>query len=113
MNKKITLEEEEFMQCFYNPKCAVESLFSKGNPRNWNDGKECIRLRLYEIPFLGYDSLIEDDNRLDEKENFRRRIALGTRIIICARKIGKTFIGLIANILLKLIHYSDKEITMA
>lgn len=101
------------MEGFYNPKCAVECLFSKGSPRNWNDGKECIRLRLYEIPFLGYDSVIEDDNKLSEVDNFRRRIALGTKIIICARKIGKTFIGLIASILLKLIHYSDKEMTMA
>jgi len=113
MYKKLDREEEQFMERFYNPKCATESLFSKGTPRNWNDGEECIRVRLYQIPFLGYDSIIEDDNTLSEVDNFRRRINLGTRIVISARKIGKTFIALIANILLKLIYYRDKEMTMS
>jgi len=113
MIKNLSDEEINFLEIFYDPKAATECLFAKGNPRNWNDGKDCIDLRIYEIPFLGYDSLIEDDVTLSDEENFIRRIKLGTRIIICARKIGKTFIGLVANILLKLIYYSDKEMTMA
>ena len=80
MLKRLNESEIKFMEGFYNPKCAVESLFSKGTPRNWNDGQECIKLRLYQIPFLGYDGMIEDDNKLTEVINFRRRITLGTRI---------------------------------
>jgi hypothetical protein len=113
MYSKLTEEELEFMQVFYNPKCAIECLFSDGTPRNWNDGGQCITLRNYQIPFLGYDSVIEDDEKLTDLENFRRRIAVGTRIITSGRKIGKTFIALIANILLKLIYYKDKEMTMS
>lgn len=113
MIRNLTEEELFFVESFYNARCLVESTFSRGTPRNWNDGKECIKIRLYQRPFLGFDSAIEDDDRLTEVENFRRRIKLGTRIIVCARKIGKTFIALVANILLKLIHYKDLEMTMA
>jgi hypothetical protein len=113
MIQKLTDEELMFMECFYNPQCATESLFSDGTPRNWNDGKKCIRLRLYQRPFLCKDSTLADDNLLSEAENFRKKIAVGTRFVICARKIGKTFVALTANILLKLIHYNDKEMTMA
>jgi len=113
MLRNLTEEDLFFVECFYNARCLVESTFSKGTPRNWNDDKPCIKLRLYQRPFLGFDSSIEDDDRLSEVENFRRRIKVGTRIIVSARKIGKTFIALVANILLKLVHYSDKEMTMA
>ena len=113
MIKNLTEEEMFFVECFYNARCLIESTFSKGTPRNWNDFKPCIKIRLYQRPFLGFDSAIEDDDRLTEVENFRRRIKLGTRIIVCARKIGKTFIALVANILLKLLHYKDLEMTMA
>jgi hypothetical protein len=113
MIKNLTEEEEFFVENFYNARCLIESTFSKGTPRNWNDGKDCIKIRLYQRPFLGFDSSIEDDDKLTEVENFRRRIKLGTRIVICARKIGKTFIALVANILLKLVHYRDLEMTMA
>jgi hypothetical protein len=112
MINNLTAEEEFFVESFYNVRCLVETTFSKGTPRNWNDGKKCIRLRTYQRPFLGFDSAIEDDDRLTELENFRRRIKLGSRIIVCARKIGKTFIALVANILVKLLHYKDKEMTM-
>lgn len=113
MLKHLTEKEIEFCENFYNSRCLVESTFSKGTPRNWNDKKPCIRLRTYQRPFLGFDSVLEDDDRLKEEENFQRRIKVGTRIIVSGRKIGKTFVGLTANILLKLIHYKDLEMTMA
>lgn len=113
MLRNLTEKEIFFCESFYNARCIIESTFSKGTPRNWNDGKPCIKLRPYQRPFLGFDSVLEDDDRLSELENFRRRIKIGTRIIISARKIGKTFIALIANILLKLIYYKDLEMTMS
>jgi hypothetical protein len=113
MLKNLTTEELFFCENFYDAKCLIENTFSKGTPRNWNDGKDCIKLRTYQRPFLGFDSALEDDDKLSEVENFRRRIKVGTRIIVSARKIGKTFIALIANILLKLVHYRDKEMTMS
>jgi len=113
MIKNLTEEELFFAESFYNARCLVECTFSKGTPRNWNDNKPCIKLRPYQRPFLGFDSAIEDDDRLTEVQNFRRRIEVGTRTIVCARKIGKTYLALIANILLKLVHYRDKEMTMA
>jgi hypothetical protein len=112
MYKRLTEEETSFMECFYQPKSAVECLFAEGTARNWNDNGRCIDLRIYQLPFLGFDSILEDDNKLSDLENFRRRINVGTRIILSGRKIGKSFVGLIANILIKLIHYSNKEMTM-
>jgi len=113
MIKNLTEKELFFCEQFYNARCLVETTFSKGAPRNWNDGKKCILLRPYQRSFLGFDSALEDDDRLSELDNFRRRIKVGTKIVISARKIGKTFIALVASILMKLVHYRDKEMTMA
>jgi hypothetical protein len=113
MLKNLTKEELFFCESFYNVRRLVECTFSKGTPRNWNDGKPCISLRTYQRPFLGFDSSIEDDDKLSELQNFRRRIEVGSHIIVSARKIGKTFIALIANILSKLIYYNDLEMALA
>ena len=83
MIKNITPEEEEFITNFYNPKCFVECTFSGKTARSWNDNKKCIILRNYQIPFLGFDSVLEDDNSKTDLINFRRRMAVGNRIIIC------------------------------
>ena len=113
MIQKLTAEEEEFITCFYNAQSAIECLFSKGTPRTWNDGGENIKIRLYQRSFLCKDSALEDDDKLTEAENFKRRISAGTKYVISARKTGKSFIALTANILLKLIHFNDKEMSMA
>jgi len=113
MIKNLTEEELFFCERFFDVRCFIESTFSKGTPKNWNDKKPCISIRAYQRPFFGFDSALEDDDRLSELENFRKRIAVGTKIIVSARKIGKTFCGLVANILMKIVHYSDLEIAMA
>jgi len=112
MYKRLSDSELDFMECFYQPRSAVECLFAHGTPKNWNENGKCIDLRIYQIPFLGFDSILEDDNKKTDLENFRRRINVGTRIILSGRKIGKSFVGLTANILMKLIYYRDKEMTM-
>ena len=113
IRKKLSEDELFFLECFYNPKCMVECLYPKGAMNTWLEGEDCITVRTYQIPFLAYDCCIEDDDRLSEQENFEIRIAIGTRYIILGRRLGKSFLALIGNMLLKLIHYSDKELTMA
>jgi hypothetical protein len=114
INIKLTEEELNFLENFYNPKCLIETTFPKGkNVNAWNEGGECIKIRLYQVPMLTYDSCLEDDSKLSEQENFRLRLRAGTLILICGRKIGKTFIALVGNILKALLHYSGLEMTMS
>lgn len=115
MIQELTDKDLEELELFYNPKCMVECLIAnnKDMPQSWVEDNGTVKVRMYQRTFLTYDCIIEDDDKLSDKENFELRISMGTRIIICARKIGKTFIGLLANILLKLIHYSHKEMTIS
>jgi hypothetical protein len=111
MQKQLTEEELEFCELLFNPKCFVESLCLKGNKVFWNDECETIKLRPYQIPFLQYDVVLEDDDRLSEVENFRNRINAGTLLLVSSRNIGKSFCAIPANILHKLICYTNCEAT--
>lgn len=113
MVDQLKAEDFEFLECFFNPQCLQECLFTE-IPQDWNDvNKSCIKIRLYQIPFLVYDCSIEDDDKLSLQENFKNRINAGTLFLICGRKLGKSFISLIRNILLKLVHYAGFEMTMS
>lgn len=113
MFEQLTNDELEFIECFYNPKCLQECLFTE-IPQDWNNlEKECIKIRNYQIPFLVYDSCIEDDDKLNSQENFKNRINAGTLFLICGRKLGKSYIGLVRNIITKLLYYSGYEMTMS
>jgi len=68
-------------------------------------------IRLYQIPFLQYDTVIEDDNRLTKQQNFDLRKKTGELFVICGRLIGKTYLALGVNIIQKGICYTSKQIT--
>jgi hypothetical protein len=113
IKKNVTDEELFYISCFYNPKCMLESLYPQGAMRDWDEAGECLKVRPYQRPFLALDGVLEDDDRLDDFENFQRRVKLGTKYIILARKLGKTFIALVGNIILKMVYYSGKEMTFS
>lgn len=114
MYKPLTEEELEFLECFYNPACLIESTTPITNIEGWNViDSPCVELRTYQLPFIAYDVCLEDDNKKTDYENFKLREGAGTLLVISARKIGKTFVALVRNILVKLVTYSGKEMTIS
>jgi len=113
IKKTLSEDEIQFCEAFFNPKMMLECLYPKGAMQTWNEEGECLTVRNYQIPLLQYDSVIEDDDKLTEGENFQRRIDVGTLFVILGRKLGKSFIALIGNMILKLIYYSGREMTLA
>lgn len=113
LKKTLSEEELEFCELFYNPKCMIECLYPKGAMQTWNEEGECLTVRNYQIPLIQYDTVLADDDKLTDQENFQRRIDAGTLFVILGRKLGKSFIALIGNMILKLIYYSGREMTCA
>jgi len=115
MIKTLTDEELEFCECLFNPICFIEATSPSADLATWDnlDIDPGIQVRNYQIPFVAFDVAIEDDDRLSEYENFKRREKAGTIILVSARKIGKTFIGLVRNALAKLILYNGQEMTLS
>lgn len=112
-----TLSEQdlEFAELLYNPICFIEATSPEKDLASWSDleNDKGIKIRNYQIPFVAFDVCIEDDDKLSEYENFKRREKTGTIILVSARKIGKTFIGLVRNALAKLVLYNGQEMTLS
>ena len=89
MLKSLTVAEEQMLTGLFNPKCFAETLFTEGVPDGWLNGEPCVHIRLYQLPFLQYDTVIEDDNRLTRQQNFDLRKIAGELFVICGRLIGK------------------------
>ena len=108
-------EELEFCELLFgNPKAFTECLYSeRGNFVKWLEDGECIKVRLYQIPMLTYDTVLEDDYSLSALQNFSLRVKAGSKIVLCGRRIGKTFVSLVANMLKALIVYSGLEMSFA
>ena len=115
MVKSLSDEELEFIELFYNPICLIQCTSPEKDFTSWEnlDIDKGIKVRNYQIPFVAFDVCLEDDKRLSEYENFKKRERLGTIILVSARKIGKTFIGLVRNALVKLLVYNGQEMTLS
>jgi hypothetical protein len=113
IQKSISESELREMELFYNPKCLIESTYTL-NQLDWlNPETKCIKVRLYQIPMLSYDTVLVEDYKLTPQQNFERRVRVGTVLLISARNIGKTFISLVGNILKALVSYSGLEMTIS
>lgn len=115
MVKGLSEQELEFAECLFNPICFIESTTPATDLSTWDDleNDTGIKVRNYQIPFVAFDIVVEDDDKLSEYDNFKRREKAGTVILISARKIGKTFIGLVRNALAKLVLYNGQEMTLS
>jgi len=89
--EKITNEELDFMECFNNSRCLIESLFSDFDNMAHFDDQKLGNLRLYQYPFISHEWMIDFNRKdLSEKENFALRKNTGDIYCLGARKYGKT-----------------------
>jgi hypothetical protein len=109
--KKLSNEELEFMQAWYDPICMIESLV----PMNfkaaqvWSE-QDCELFKLYNYQFamIDYTSLYADDDKLSKKQNFQNKQGAGYIINVAARNLGKSLLAWI-DAVLSIIHGEANE----
>lgn len=89
--EKLSEEDLEFMETWHTPRALVESLFSDFDNLSEFDEEKLGDLRLYQYPFLSYESLIDEAMpNLSKKQQFKLRKGAGDCFAFGARKYGKT-----------------------
>lgn len=101
---KLTNEEMNLARSLYNPKTLVEVLFNH-KIENFDTLQQFkddnfFKLRFYQIPFLSYEYMIANDPEKSEIENFRLKMGAGSGYYYCGRKIGKSLVALLMDLLL-------------
>lgn len=93
LTQNITQEELGFMETWNNPIALSESLFNDFDNLGDFDEKLFGNIRLYQLPFISYESMIDTDMEgLSEKEQFQLRKNVGDCYNLGARKYGKSLI---------------------
>ncbi|KKK98558.1 hypothetical protein LCGC14_2641540, partial [marine sediment metagenome] len=110
--EKLTEEEMNLARSLYNPKTLVECLFNHkienfDSLQRFTDDDFFV-LRLYQIPFISYEYMIANDPEKSETENFRLKMGSGSGYYYCGRKIGKSLVALLMDLLLDTVYnFSD------
>ncbi|MHA1787859.1 MAG: LAGLIDADG family homing endonuclease [Candidatus Helarchaeota archaeon] len=91
--EKISKEELEFADIFFNPKAMIECLFvhkidNFDTLQKFRDD-DFFKLRLYQIPFISYEYMLAEDPKLTKSQNFEKKKGAGSGYYYCGRKIGK------------------------
>ncbi len=90
MIEKITDEELEFCECFYNPIAMAECLFSDYDNLVAMNEDELAHIRMGQLPLLSYEYLLDENPEISEKENFDLRKGSGDLYCLGGRLFGKT-----------------------
>lgn len=103
LTERITDEELEFMELFYNPIALTECVFSDlDNIVRFDD--EFANVRLGQYPMFSYEYLIDTSNpALSKKENFKLKEGAGNIFCFGGRRFGKTMIVEQVDILLSML----------
>ena len=106
--ENISDSELEFMECLVNPVAMAETLFNDFDNLQLYSEKEFGDIRLYQIPMMSFEYLIDDnDPKLTKKENFKRLEGAGTLYNFGARRFGKSLVSLIIDMLESMIHLDN------
>lgn len=104
MIEHITNEEIDFLECWSNPICLAETLFSNfDNLTEFSDNFG--ELRVYQYPMLSYEPIIDENVKdLSLKERFELRKGAGDLYNYGARKFGKSLITEKLDIPISMLH---------
>ena len=96
MLEKITEEELDFIEMLSYPIAIVESLFSDFDNLTEFDEEKFGELRIYQCPFLSFESFIDEtlegSGKEIRKQEFNLRKGVGDVYNFGARKYGKTLV---------------------
>lgn len=90
MIEKLDEVDVEFMQCFYNPVCMAECLFSNYDNLTSMEGEELGHVRIGQIPLLSHEWLLDNNPEVSIKDNFMLRKGAGDLYCLGGRLFGKT-----------------------
>ena len=110
MIAKISDEEREFMECFYNPICMAESLFSDYDNLAIMEDDKLAQVRLGQFPLLSYEYIIAEDPEISEKQNFQLRKGAGDLYCLGGRLFGKTLFVEKVDLLVTLATQNNEKI---
>ena len=105
MIERITEEELEFLECWFNPVCLAECLFHNFDNLSSFSEDKFGNIRLYQIPALSFESMIDTNvSGLNEKEKFDLRKGAGDVYNVGGRGYGKSLITLKIDITLSALY---------
>jgi len=107
--EKLSKKFVTFFECWFYPPCLVECLFNDFDNLGRFDKTQLGSLRLYQIPFLSSESIIDFDgtaklNNLNAKAKFKLRKGAGDIFNLGARRYGKTLCTLKLDISLSALY---------
>ena len=108
MLTKIKDEELIVIQVLANPVSVAEILFHDFDTLGTWDKEKFGKIRLYQYPMLGYDSLFLEDDKLSKKENFKIKNELAENYALGGRLTGKSIISIIIDSLLSIYNNTFK-----
>lgn len=89
MLEQISEEELLFIESLTDPICMSECLFHDVDAMGLYDEEKFSRLRIGQFPMLSFEYAIDDDPKLNEKDNFRLKEGAGNLWCFGGRKFGK------------------------
>ncbi len=110
--ENITQEELELANSIYDPITLLECLFSKkidnfDSLQKYKDD-DFFKVRLYQLPFISYEYMLANNPDLTDTENFELKKGAGSGYYYCGRKIGKSLVALLMDLLLDTVYnFSD------
>ncbi len=110
MLEKITQEEIEFMECFHDPICMAESLFSDYDNLALFDVNKFAHIRLGQLPLLSYEYLLDEVPGLSSKENFKLRKGASDIYCFGGRLYGKTLFVEKVDLILSMILLENEKV---
>ncbi len=90
MIERLSDEELDFIETFYNPVAMAECLFSDYDNLAIMSEEKLAHVRMGQIPLLSHEYLVDRQPDLNDKENFHLRKAAGDVYALGGRLFGKT-----------------------
>jgi len=90
MIEKLTEEELNFLDVFYDSVAMAECLFSDYDNLAVMIEEDLSHVRLGQIPLLSHEHMIDEQEDLSEKENFKLKKGAGELYCLGGRLFGKT-----------------------
>lgn len=108
----LELDQYEFLS---DPVSLLENLIpvNINAPNLWNQESECVTFRPYQFAMVAYDYLYANNKDKTDKENMNLKKGAGDLIDLCARNVGKSFLSLTGDALLRIMHGAAEESCIA
>jgi hypothetical protein len=106
--EKLNKQDIELLGTMHDPVALSEVLFTEKvenfETLKYFDEESFFKVRLYQIPMMSYEYLLADNADKTENENFEIKKKAGKGYYYCGRKIGKSLVALLIDLLIDTIH---------